>query len=41
LNLRVPAELRREIKLYAASHDKSMLQVILEAFTLYKHSNPG
>lgn len=36
LNLKVPVEFRREVKLYAASKDLSMVEVLKSAFKSYK-----
>ncbi len=39
LNLRVPAEFRREVKLYATSKDMSIVDVMKSAFQAYKAQN--
>lgn len=36
LNFKVPAEFHREYKLYAASHEMTMLELLFEGFELVK-----
>lgn len=40
LNFKVSAEVRRKIKQYAAKHDKSIKEVLIEAFEFYIKENP-
>lgn len=40
LNLKVPAALKREIKVYATEHDLTMTELLQRAFEVYKANNP-
>jgi len=41
LNFRVSLEFHREFKTYAAAHGKTMLEVLMEGFSLVKRRGPG
>jgi len=36
LQLRIPTETKKELKLLAVMHDTSMIQIFLDGFELYK-----
>jgi hypothetical protein len=38
LNLRVPLEFKRDLKVYAAQHGRSMTDLLMEAFGLLRKS---
>lgn len=40
LNFKVSGEVRRKIKQYAAKHDKSIKEVLIEAIDFYMKQNP-
>jgi hypothetical protein len=38
LNLRVPSEFKRELKVYAAQHERSMTDLLIEAFGVLRET---
>jgi len=41
LNFKVPAEFKRDLKSFSAGHDMSMVDVLKEAFELYRAQKGG